>query len=268
MTDELSKHILKKHELDGFTLFESLYPSRLKQPRHTHRLASFSFVLAGSYVERFGRCVQTRRPSTVIFHPPQESHAVDFDNEAVRILSVEVGFSRLDYLRRHSIVLDSSASCRTETIAWLGRRIHKEFRRMDNTSPLAIEGLVFEILAEASRTQSNSFKSRTPRWLAQSREFLHDNFSESLALEDIAKTVGVHPVHLARVFREQYGCTVGEYLRRLRIEFACQKISTTDMPLSEIAHAAGFADHSHLSKTFKHHFGLTPSAYRKISRRS
>ena len=149
-----AKHILEKRELAGFTFFECLYPSKLKQPRHTHALASFSFVLAGSYVENYGRHARTRRPSTIIFHPPQESHAVDFQSEVVRILSVEVDFQRLAYLRRHSLVLDTSASCRTETIAWLGRRMHQEFRRMDNLSALAMEGLVYEILAEASRSQA------------------------------------------------------------------------------------------------------------------
>jgi AraC family transcriptional regulator len=263
------KHILQRQETAGFTLSEALYPSGLKQPRHTHTLASFSFVLAGSYVENHGRHTRTRQPSTIVLHPPQESHSVAFQNEQVRILSVQLGFERLAYIREHSIVLDSSASRRTETIAWLGRRIHREFRRADAVSTLAIEGLIFEILAEASRSQQvATSEGKSPLWLKQAREFLHDNFSESLIFGDVAKAVGVHPVHLARVFREKTGYTMGEYVRRLRVEFACRQISATELPLCEIALAAGFADQSHLTKTFKSLRGLTPSEYRKTFRKS
>lgn len=261
------KHTLRKYEVAGFTLLESLYPAGLRQPRHMHDLASFSFVLAGSYVESFGRRAKTRQPSTIIFHPPQESHSVDYGSESVRILSVKVDFKRLDYIREHAIVLDTPASYRTETIIWLGRRIYQEFDRVDSASSLAIEGLVLEILAEASRNRESAAERKRLRWLESAREFLHDNFSESLVLETVAKSAGVHPVHLARVFRRQFGCTIGEYVRRLRVEFACQKISATELPLSEIALMAGFADQSHLTKTFKNFFGLTPSEYRKIFRR-
>jgi AraC family transcriptional regulator len=260
------KNLVRRRELVGFTLTEAMYPARLRQPRHTHQRASFSFVLTGSYVENFGRQSQMRQPSTMIFHPPQESHSVDFESEVVRIFSVHIDFERLAHIREHSNVLDSPVSRRTETIAWLGRRIYREFDRMDALSALAIEGLILEILVTASRDEDGSEERKSPRWLKQAREFLHAHFSESLVMEDVARAVGVHPVHLARVFREKFGCTLGEYLRRLRVEFACRQISTTETPLCQIAFAAGFSDQSHLNKTFKNLFNLTPSEYRKISR--
>jgi len=270
MKQELYKprgnYLVRSQELVGFTLTEALYPARLRQPRHTHQRASFSFVLTGSYVENYGRQSQTRQPSTIVFHPPQESHAVYYESEAVRILSVHIDFERLAYIREHSIVLDSSISRRTEMISWLGHRIYREFDRMDALSALAIEGLILEILVNASRDESSSREQKSPRWLEQAKEFLHAHFSESLVMEDVANAIGVHRVHLARVFRKKFGCTIGEYVRRLRVEFACRQISTTEAPLCQIALAAGFSDQSHLNKTFKDIFNLTPSEYRKISR--
>ena len=259
-------YVLKKHEISGFTLFETLYPPRLKQSRHAHESASLSFVLAGSYLENHGRRNYMRRPSTVILRPPQESHAVDFQSE-VQILSVRFDSKRLSYIRDHADVFDSCTSGRTETIAWLGRRIHQEFLRMDDVSGLAMEGLVYEMLAEVSRNRLAASKGKSPRWLDKATDFVNDNFCESFALDDVARIAGVHPVHLARVFREKHGCTIGEYLRRRRVEFASQQISTTDTLLGEIAVAAGFADQSHLTKTFKAYFGLSPSEYRKLFRK-
>lgn len=259
-------HIQKTHSIAGFMLSEAHYPPRLKQPRHSHKHASFSFVLAGSYVENYGRQAPTRQASTVVFHPPHESHAVDFQDGA-RILSVEIDFNRLAYIRERSIVLDASASCRTEEVAWLGHRIHQEFRRPDAVSALAIEGLIFEILAEAARSRNSAAtEKKSPRWLEQARDFLHANFAEPVALETIAEIAAVHPVHLARVFRQQYDCTIGEYVRRLRVEFARRRISNSNDSLNEIALAAGFTDQSHFARTFKTHTGVTPGEYRKNSR--
>lgn len=255
--------ILKQGQSTAYTIFESLYPSKQIETRHSHSLPSFSFVLAGNYMENCGRQTSNRTSSTVIFHPPQEYHAVNYESE-VRILKVQFDMKKFAQLREHSIMLDKSSVCRSETVAWLGKRIHREFRRMDSFSMLAIEGLVLELLAEASRSRISTDEKSIPRWLSQAKDFLHDNFAESFVLEDVVKVAGVHPVHLSRVFREKFGCTIGEYVRRLRVEFAVRKICSTDAYLTEIAVAAGFADLSHFSRTFKEYFGFSPSEYRKI----
>ncbi|MDQ6787353.1 MAG: AraC family transcriptional regulator [Acidobacteriota bacterium] len=260
---------VKQHITENFKLNETVYPPKLKQPRHTHSLASFSFVLSGNYLENFRRRDFSRQPSTVIFHPPHESHSVDYGNKTVRILSVQIGFEKLAYIREQSIGFDSSTSCRTDATTWLGNRIYQEFRRADGVSALAIEGLVLEILAEASRIHSTAANEKIiPNWLKEAKDFLHDNFAESFVLEDVAKISGVHPVHLSRAFRRKFDCTIGEYIRRLRGEFALRQIRATDATLGEIAHAAGFSDQSHFNKTFKTLYGLTPSEYRRISRQS
>ena len=72
----------------------------------------------------------------------------------------------------------------------------------------------------------------------------------------------MHPVHLARQFRASQGCTVGEYIRRVRVGFARRELVMTDKPIAEIALSAGFFDQSQLTKTFKRVTGRTPAAYR------
>jgi AraC family transcriptional regulator len=142
--------------------------------------------------------------------------------------------------------------------------LHREFSRKDEVSILAIEGLILEILAEVSRKPNYEKTSpdKSPRWIKEVDDYLRSNFTESFTLEEIAKIAGVHSVHLARVFREKYGCTIGEYIRKLRIDFACRQIKK-DMPMSEIALSAGFADQSHFTRIFKSQIGITPTEYKK-----
>jgi AraC family transcriptional regulator len=81
-------------------------------------------------------------------------------------------------------------------------------------------------------------------------------------LSAIAEAAGLHPSHLAKMFRRYCHCTVSEYILRLRLQYAAAELSRTDKTLSEIALAAGFYDQSHLTHAFKLQYGLTPSAYR------
>jgi AraC family transcriptional regulator len=85
-------------------------------------------------------------------------------------------------------------------------------------------------------------------------------------LGEVAREVGVHPVHLAHEFRKFYRESVGEYARRLRLEAACRQIAQTNLSLSEIAANAGFYDQSHLSNTLKRHTGMTPAEFRSAAR--
>ena len=136
---------------------------------------------------------------------------------------------------------------------------------MDPVSPLVIESLGVEIMAEISRS-AQGVERKPPAWLERAREFLHENFAESMHLSEVAKIAEVHPVHLVRVFRSFYRCTIGEYVRKLRVEFASRELSTSDLPLAAIALSAGFSDQSHLSRTFRQHTGLSPSEFRAVFR--
>ncbi len=148
--------------------------------------------------------------------------------------------------------------------AQLAAKIYREFKWMDEASPTAIEGLTLEILAAAARsnyTTKNHYK--TPDWLRNAKDFLHDNFSVNYSLDRIAAEVRVHPKYLATEFRRRYHLTIGEYTRRLRVEHACRELANSEASLVEIALSSGFCSQSHFARTFKLLTGFTPSQYRK-----
>src|SRR5271168_418411 len=118
------------------------------------------------------------------------------------------------------------------------------------------------MLAEVCRADTCSRRPNYPKKVEQVRDFLHTSFAKPVSLHETAKAVGLHPVYLARMFRQHYGCSVGEYLRRHRVEIACCQIATTHKPLAEIAFECGFADQAHFTRTFRYLMGLTPSSYR------
>jgi AraC family transcriptional regulator len=152
--------------------------------------------------------------------------------------------------------------------SWLAFRLYKEYKSMDTLSELMMEGLLLEIMVEASRCSTAEMKYKAPSWLFKARALLHDSFSQNLSLKQIAESVDVHPVHLAVRFRRYYGSTIGDYVRKLRVDFACSRLVETDQSLIEIAMAAGFCDQSHFSRTFKQIIGVSPSEYRLAFRKN
>lgn len=252
---------LRRSELNSFNLVESLYPARLVQPRHAHESPYFSLVLQGGYTENFRRRSLMREPSTLIFHPAEQEHSVRY-HSPVRIFRFEMKPLFVSRLDQYSKPLLSPAEFQSGLSVSLAARLYREFQRMDAISPIIIEGIVLEIMGEALRREMSESESRAPRWLNRAKEILHEQFSEDLTLSSIADEVGVHPVYLARQFRKHYHSTVGQYLRKLRVEAACRNITQSDKSLVEIAMEAGFYDQSHLSHTFKQQTGLTPAEFR------
>jgi AraC family transcriptional regulator len=205
-------------------LSETCYSPGSRLPRHSHENAYLCLVRQGSYSETYGGRTRTCGPMTVAFHPPEELHEESFHDEPVLSFNVELTARWLHRLRDHSALLERAPHFDGGPHAFLVLRLYREFQAPDGLSPLAVEGLMLEMAAEACRRSQPDARRNKPRWLEQTRELLHARFHEPMTLAEIAAGVGVHPVYLASVFRRHYRSSVGEYVRRLRIEFASRRL--------------------------------------------
>jgi AraC family transcriptional regulator len=186
--------------------------------------------------------------------------------DSSRSLIVEVASERLPTIRETTDVLETAALIRTRTISCLGRRIYREFTSRDSFAALSIESLILELLVESSRLVPDA-SHEAPKWVFQVRNLLHDDISTKPTLSELATLVGHHPAHLARSFRNQFGCTVGEYVRQLRADEAMKLLQQTDRPIADIAVSLGFYDQSHFTHFFQLQTGMTPKAFRVRSPR-
>ena len=256
-------------KVGGFTLTEGVHADGTALPWHTHSGPTMCFVLQGSFTEISGGHSIACRPATFKVTPAGERHCDRFDQGDVRGLMIEVDPARVEVVRPYSRLLEERVAFQGGLLAAIAGRIHQEFRRMDQAAPLAIEGLLLELLAAGSRqgSQSKSATAQAP-WLRDVLDILHAETDSHLTLSQLAAAVQVHPVTLARAFRRAHACSVGEYVRRLRIERAAQELSGSTRSIAEIAMAAGFADQSHFSNVFRRQTGMSPSAFRRSLRSS
>jgi len=254
---------LKSCQVPGFILSECTYPPHFETPPHAHGRALFCLAVEGAYTARYGPRTCTCEPASLLFHAPNEMHSEHFQNSGGRFFIIEIEPWWLERVRKQGGVIDVSSDFKSGSLAMFGMNLYKEFREMDEVSPLIIEGLMLAIIGKASRRATTTSTSQAPRWLEQAKQILRDRFSETLTLTEIADSVGVNPAYLAQMFHKYYQGTVGGYLRQLRLEFACQEMATSKMPLCQIALAAGFSDQSHFSRMFKRYMGVSPTQYRE-----
>jgi AraC family transcriptional regulator len=252
----------------GFTLTEGVHPDGTALPWHTHEGPTLCFVLQGRFTEVSGGVSIACGPATFKVTPAGERHCDRFDQGDVRGLMVEVDPARVESVRPYSRLLEERVAFHGGLLPAIAGRIHQEFRRMDQAAPLAIEGLLLELLAAGARRSSTGRPSVQSSWLGDVVEMLHGDTGVHWTLSQLAAAVQVHPVTLARAFRRAHGCSVGEYVRRLRIERAAQELGGTSRSIAEIAMTAGFADQSHFSNVFRRHTGMSPSAFRRSIRSS
>jgi AraC family transcriptional regulator len=147
------------------------------------------------------------------------------------------------------------------------RHILAELRAPDSLTPLVIDSLVLPMMATAVRVGALRRPERArPAWLSRAQEIIHARFRERLLLDEIAAAVDVTPWHLARAFRRDFGMTIGEYARSLRLNWALDRLAKTSMPISAVAVAAGYTDQSHLTRACTAATGVGPAQYRRASR--
>jgi transcriptional regulator GlxA family with amidase domain len=79
----------------------------------------------------------------------------------------------------------------------------------------------------------------------------------------LAREAGLGRNAFGRFFREATGDTPHRYLTRLRVERACEQLSTEGATVDEVAVATGFCDRFHFTRVFKRHMGVGPAEYRR-----
>lgn len=261
LTQQLSSKVINSNSIAGFELTENVYPANYQTPLHSHDYAYFCFILEGDYTLDYRAIGHLCQPSKLLFFPPGADHACRIHTKS-RCFNFQLNSQLLAYASCHNdIPTDHIVQNRSE-LSHLALRLYHEMYSIDEFSILTVEGLIHEITAEFLRSAEKSSGRAAPRWLLTARDFISDEFRNHLTLSAIADLADVHPTHLAREFRRNFHVTIGDFVRKRRVEFGCLTLVRSKAPISEIASEAGFYDQSHFTRVFKKATGMTPAAYR------
>ena len=242
-------------------LSELCQPCSRCVPRHEHELAYVTLVLWGDYLEGDHGHLADLRPFTTVFNPAGVAHSTVIGPEGASFFTIE--FPK-DVLRALDLTLPSDTTFDRGggLMLWPGLRLYSAFKAQ--TDPLGLEAGILELLGAIAQFEPP--ESSAPPWLRRVKERLTEELREPVRMRELAQDVGVHPVHLARVFYRVEKQTPGMYQQGQQVRAACELLRNPEWPLSYIAAECGFADQSHFTRVFHRMTGITPARLRKIIR--
>ena len=94
------------------------------------------------------------------------------------------------------------------------------------------------------------------------KEYLDQNFTSPITLDSLSETVYISKHYLSHLFKEQTGVSPIKYLTSKRMEKACELLSETELPVSEVSKAVGYENPLYFSQVFKRIYGISPVKYR------
>jgi AraC family transcriptional regulator len=256
-------NVSRVEQLGDLTLTDTFYSPRLHLYPHAHQCACFGFVLEGGFSEQFPIRKLSCSGRVVFFRPPELVHENRVSSSGARCFYLEVSSRWLGHVQEYSPLPNEPISLEAGSLQKLANCLFDQWQEMDDVAPLAIEGLACEMAAQFCRTVRVKREPNPPGWLKQVHELLRCRFKESLRLSELSREVRMHPVHVAREFHRYYGTTIGQFRRKCRIDFACERLAHSALPIVDVALESGFTQQPHFTNVFKKITGLTPCRYRK-----
>jgi AraC-like DNA-binding protein len=155
-------------------------------------------------------------------------------------------------------------------IRHIGASLQQGLRRPDEANQLFIDHMMLGLTAHVAQTYGGL--QRTPvlsrgglaPWQAKRAcERFEADLGGKLSLQKVAAELDLSVSHFSRAFRISVGLPPHQWLLHQRVKAAKQLMSVRDLPLSEIAISAGFANQSHFTRVFSSIVGVSPAAWRR-----
>lgn len=250
------------------------FRSRFEPPT---RSTAFVFMLRGSTRIRIAGC-----PSWVEMHEGEVCAYVDGGdpirretpaNQTMQALVVRIGDERLAGICSDlDVVLPDGLKCRhlplirgnTPSTSMILEKIHHN-RMNSATECLLAQAHAIDLICDIFLDQKGVIGTRENDRVRELAAYIASDIGRDFSLSTLARMAGVNRTKLNRLFKKVHGCTVFEYIRRERLRRARQWLCQTDMPITDIAHAAGFCSSSHFCRCFHHVYGKPPRHFRSCA---
>jgi len=231
--------VLVETRVAGNTVTVVRYAPFQELKTHAHGEEGLTIVLQGTFLEESLRGTLVAPAGTIATRPYGMLHTNRFGSEGAVILAVIPDHDRFAEPLKE----------------WTRSDIPAAFRaglRLAAQDESALPDLLAAIGPRAHPDRIAAMRARR----------LLDDPEQRLSVSALAHSMNVHPVHLARQFRQTYGVSVREYRTIQLVKRAATLVLGTKIPLSQIAHECGFADHSHMCRAFRRVAGWSPSRLR------
>ncbi len=247
----------KKFHFDFCTVSVVNYTQPVSEEWHSHEDIHLSLILQGGNLESRKKEDRQVTPGKIMAYNQGEVHRNRFTAFPSKNLNLEL---ENDFFSDNHLSFQQLNSSNTQQIdAYLNLiKIYKE---------LYIDDLYTQDSIKTSLTSlftSTSISLYKPTWVNQLKEIVEDRWNEFISLDELSKTLNVHPVTISKYFKKYYQGSLGDYMRKVKVQRAINYLYHTKMSITQIAYASGFSDHSHMTRVFKLYLGCSPKEIKKF----
>lgn len=246
---------------------------KVRYGRHAHSTFSIGAVTGGHSTYLNGNTLQHIGAGAVVIVNPEVVHACNpaesapwayrmfyLDMDWLARLQQDPGFGAFS-ANGGFRAFEQTLSLRPDLFAGLNRLYALlTDAREDTLRKASAVTAYFSALQQALNPAPVTAREPNHR-LARAAEYIDDNYTRTLKLDEICEAANLSPSYLIRAFRQQYGMTPHAYMVNRRIEFSRAELRR-GRAIAEVAADAGFADQAHLQRAFRQFVAATPGQYR------
>ncbi len=264
----------KIFKTDKLSFVELRYVSEITScnKKHQHEELTFTAIKTGKINIIFDEKNDSLKPNEISIVNPNEVHCATLsnvqslgcyvlylDNEWCQGIQQSL-FNNTDFLHVKISLLQNKGAYNSfimlcdELLREDVPLIEKEEKLVDFVSNLFLQFCNFYKINDRDTKKSDL--------AIQIKNYLKDNIEEQVLLEDISRHTDLSVVHILRIFKQEFGLPIHSYLLNKKVHLA-KELLAKSIPIAEVAQMSGFFDQSHLNRSFKRVFQLTPKEYQK-----
>ena len=126
-----------------------------------------------------------------------------------------------------------------------------------------LTGLLTLLMQESWQPEKRISTTAKRRSLQDVKDYIDLHYAQKLSLDSLSELFYINKFYLSRIFREQFGVTINNYLLQVRITHAKQLLRFSDLNIEKIGQECGMNDANYFTRIFKKIEGVTPGEYRR-----
>lgn len=253
---------------------------------HSHPFIQIWYLQAGCYHELFNSKPFVMTPGSLLVVPPFSTHFTHNPSGTLKLYTMHLTVDFLKTLlpsksaQRFSYPLffgendNAVFNIRDEKRVYFDSLIDSIYQKykenMMKSIVLGKNNLIalFEFILDNSsmcETEMSQLFSKHSDMLQRVSKYIEQHLSEKIMLDDICKMLYMSPSQFNRIFKRLVGCTLSEYIMRIRLNESCGMLTLTDLTVEEVGKQCGFPNKAHFHRQFLSLMGHTPREHRLIT---
>ena len=240
---------------------------------HTHDYWEFIVILSGNYTHALnGRSFQLNKHHACLLRPKIDRHALKNAPIGSKHLTIRIRDSYMKELCEHiekdfyqtllnrPIMLCSLSDAQSDHVIDYTTII----KNLSAEKSIAPTFFLVTYILEKFSGEVHYFETDKPQWFSEL--LLKINASENMhwSVNDIVENSHFSHSHLLRAFKKYENCSLSDYLTKVKMLYACNLILYSSLSILDIALMLGYSDSSHLNRTFKKTYNLSPTQFKRI----